>query len=601
MAGPVVVEDVNLRGGTASAAPKDHFHAAYIIFFLLGAGILLPWNSVITAVDYFEASYPGRHPDRVFPCAYMPAVLIGLLLVVRLGHLMPSSVRILGGFTTFLVALAIVMSFDPSSDNNAAAATAMPSPSSDGTDGSSNGLVGGGSGTVGGSSSSGTGSNNGDGDDDSGSFSEEGSDSGGSSVGFVVTCASMAAMGLGDALAQGSIYGLAGQLPPRYTQAIMAGNSASGVLISLLRVVTKAALPATLRGLRASAMLYFAITISIIGVCMVGYLALGRLPVIRYHQKVNGDGAQKSVVVIDSSVAWSPGDSDVGRGRGLIKGGRGGYTPVLGSSGEDRASSYGSAADLAGVATGYVDRHPALELEMAEQEAELASLARFQDAAGSDHPLTSAGGPPSMAGGGGKKVPGMSGAGYDEVGHYGEMTATLFGSSPAPSLNVYRLAWQLRDFAVVLMGTYLITLSIFPGCLAENMTSPALGDWYPILLILAFNVADLVGKALPGLIRVTLHARHVRSVLVPATLARAGFIPVFILAARGPAITTNEGFAFLATFALGASNGYVSTVAMMAAPLGVQPHEAEAAGMLMVLFLVVGLTLGVLAGLLWML
>ena len=41
---------------------------------------------------------------------------------------------------------------------------------------------------------------------------------------------------------------------------------------------------------------------------------------------------------------------------------------------------------------------------------------------------------------------------------------------------------------------YIVTLSIFPGFLAEDVSSDALGDWYPVLLITAFNAADLARR-----------------------------------------------------------------------------------------------------------
>jgi len=43
-----------------------------------------------------------------------------------------------------------------------------------------------------------------------------------------------------------------------------------------------------------------------------------------------------------------------------------------------------------------------------------------------------------------------------------------------------------------------ITLSIFPGVLAEDVHSAELGSWYPVALLAAFNVADWAGKSLPG-------------------------------------------------------------------------------------------------------
>ncbi|KAG6429588.1 hypothetical protein SASPL_107640 [Salvia splendens] len=70
-----------VRGDSESAAlllspnqvkiPRDTFHLAYIIYFTLGAGYLLPWNAFITAVDYFSFLYPDASVDRVFAVVYV--------------------------------------------------------------------------------------------------------------------------------------------------------------------------------------------------------------------------------------------------------------------------------------------------------------------------------------------------------------------------------------------------------------------------------------------------------------------------------------------------------------------------------------------------
>ena len=39
--------------------PPDKFKLVYIICILLGTGILTPWISVLTAVDYFKLKYPN--------------------------------------------------------------------------------------------------------------------------------------------------------------------------------------------------------------------------------------------------------------------------------------------------------------------------------------------------------------------------------------------------------------------------------------------------------------------------------------------------------------------------------------------------------------
>jgi hypothetical protein len=49
--------NVEIDGG-GGAGPVDHFKMAYLISALLGIGILIPWISVLNAVDYFKLKYP---------------------------------------------------------------------------------------------------------------------------------------------------------------------------------------------------------------------------------------------------------------------------------------------------------------------------------------------------------------------------------------------------------------------------------------------------------------------------------------------------------------------------------------------------------------
>ncbi|GJY08579.1 equilibrative nucleotide transporter 8-like protein [Tanacetum coccineum] len=55
---------------------KDPYNITYIIHFLLGAGYLVPWNSFITAVDYFQDIYPTKHVTK---CFLLQILMIGLV------------------------------------------------------------------------------------------------------------------------------------------------------------------------------------------------------------------------------------------------------------------------------------------------------------------------------------------------------------------------------------------------------------------------------------------------------------------------------------------------------------------------------------------
>jgi equilibrative nucleoside transporter 1/2/3 len=147
-------------------------------------------------------------------------------------------------------------------------------------------------------------------------------------------------------------------------------------------------------------------------------------------------------------------------------------------------------------------------------------------------------------------------------------------------------------------GVYVVTLAIFPGFLVEDITSDALGDWYPILLMATFNAADVVGKFMPTHPRL----REDGPTLLRAVSLRACFIPVFGACALGSNESLrSEGVIVTLTAALGLSSGYLATAAMVAAPKRVTQSEQEPAGTIMVFWLIGGLSVGALCGWLWLL
>ncbi|KAL3000303.1 hypothetical protein AAZX31_09G206100 [Glycine max] len=104
--------------------------------------------------------------------------------------------------------------------------------------------------------------------------------------GFYVTAGAVGLSGVADALVQGSIVGSAGELPDRYMQAVIAGTAASGVLVSALRIFTKAVYPQDASGLQKSANLYFSVSIVIVFLCMVFYNMVHKLPVMKYYKEL---------------------------------------------------------------------------------------------------------------------------------------------------------------------------------------------------------------------------------------------------------------------------------------------------------------------------
>jgi equilibrative nucleoside transporter 1/2/3 len=83
--------------------------AAYACYFLIGACLLAPWNALITAADYWQAIFPGRHVDRALTVAYLPACLALVTACLAWPERVPAPrARILVGFAGFAVVMAFV-------------------------------------------------------------------------------------------------------------------------------------------------------------------------------------------------------------------------------------------------------------------------------------------------------------------------------------------------------------------------------------------------------------------------------------------------------------------------------------------------------------
>lgn len=231
--------------------PRDTYHIAYIIHFLLGAGNLLPWNALITAVDYFGYLYPNEHVDKVFSVAYMSSsflVLILLMCWASCNKLPSFRMRMNLGFSLFVLVLMTAPMMDWICHENKTHA----------------------------------------------------------GFGFIVLA--VAVCGLADGLIGGSLIGAAGELPARFMQAIFAGTASSGVLVSILRIATKASLPSTPKGLQKSAHFYFIVSTFIIVVCLICCNLLDKLPVIQHYK-------QKRNMVFKNQISNFPDDVQISMSR----------------------------------------------------------------------------------------------------------------------------------------------------------------------------------------------------------------------------------------------------------------------------------------------
>ena len=77
----------------------------YASYLLLGLGTLTPWNTVITAADYFGERYPGYQVDRLFTIFYLPVNLIVLAFFIHIHDHVKQRLRIVAGLVAFTAAV----------------------------------------------------------------------------------------------------------------------------------------------------------------------------------------------------------------------------------------------------------------------------------------------------------------------------------------------------------------------------------------------------------------------------------------------------------------------------------------------------------------
>lgn len=301
---------------------------------------------------------------------------------------------------------------------------------------------------------------------------------------FYATIALLVVTGIADALVQGSLVGSAGELPARYMQAFVSGTAASGVIVSLLRIATKAALPQTPRGLRLSGNVYFGVTAAFLAFCIVAFNLVHKLPVMIYYRK---DKTHRLIVNSETE-------------------------PL--ASGRDLESEVNAPGNIL----------------------------TFPSAV--EQPLLD----------------------KDKLTHV-----------------LKQVKWVAGSITLI----YVVTLSIFPGFISEDVQSAALGNWYAVVLMTSYNVFDLIGKNLT-----TLYIPESINFMIGGSVGRLLFIPLFAACLHGPRIFRTEVPVFLLTSLLGISNGYFTSCLFIVGPKTVPLAEAETAGIVITVSLVLGLSIG---------
>ncbi len=170
------------------------------------------------------------------------------------------------------------------------------------------------------------------------------------------------------------------------------------------------------------------------------------------------------------------------------------------------------------------------------------------------------------------------------------------GAAADNGVSLRTILPQIWQMAFVVFLIFFVTLSLFPGITSELTSVKASlndGEWFGIIMIGLFDAGDLIGRTIPNWPRFIIRNELVITVLA---VLRVVFLPLFIAAARHDTIFTNDFYPVLIMIGFAISNGYLGTVAMMAAVDKVTAKEKELTGTGMVFFLTIGLTSGVWTG-----
>ncbi|XP_060651659.1 equilibrative nucleoside transporter 4 [Drosophila nasuta] len=477
-------------------APKDQRHAVYLALLAAGIGFVLPYNSFIIAADYWQARFPGRPVALDMSMTYIFVAFCTVLFNNIVLSLAPFQTRVLFGymvsFTTLIFVAVCEVAWHAFATNTA----------------------------------------------------------------YMVNMSAVALTAIGCTVQQSSFYGFASMLPKQYTQAVMAGESIAGFLVSSNRVVTKL----LINNDRVSTVIFFLTSTLYILFSYLLHVATINSPFVRYH------------VDACSKIVLRPDEQEIDGATSSTKYG------VLSMDGTTTTTSAGPHHSSVNATNTLSFSNPVYELSNPTAgESIIEGLGQLPDLPATPHePAT----PTTVA----FKV---------------EHVITPRRCRPSKLSDIregfvtrWRVAQVIYPYMVCIALAYCVTLSLYPGIEVE-ITSCALRSWMPVLLMFCFNTSDVVGKILA--------ARPYpwsRRQLVLLSGLRIVLVPMFLLccAPRHRPVISSETAPFLFTIALGISNGLAGSLPMMLAPAKVPGTLKEVTGNIMTLSYNIGLSAGSLIG-----
>ncbi|XP_015786955.1 equilibrative nucleoside transporter 4 [Tetranychus urticae] len=202
-----------------SSPPVDVYNGVYFGLLLAGVGFLLPYNSFVIAVDYFQDHFPGTPIMFDISFVYILSACLAVCINNLLVELVPLFWRINFGYILSFGTLTAVATFE---------IAFCP-------------------------------------------FTQ--------ATAYSLILSAVGVIAFGCTIQQSSFYGYTSMLPTRYTQAVMTGESAAGLIVSINRIVTKLVFSDE----RVNTLLFFGLSIVLIGCCIFIHNYLQKTAFVRYY------------------------------------------------------------------------------------------------------------------------------------------------------------------------------------------------------------------------------------------------------------------------------------------------------------------------------
>ncbi|CAG5073500.1 Similar to slc29a4: Equilibrative nucleoside transporter 4 (Danio rerio) [Cotesia congregata] len=465
--------------------PVDRYNFVYLALVLAGAGFLLPYNSFVIPVDYFQARYPGTTVIFDMSVVYITMAFFAVCANNILVETISLNTRIAFGYIVSFVTLNFVV------------------------------------------------------------ISEIWWELFGVATSYTINLIAVAVVSIGCTVQQSSFYGYTSMLPSRYTQAVMAGESLAGFWVSINRLVTKL----LINDERGNTSIFFILSITTILLCTFLYRLVRKTEFVQFYIHLCQERNKITLEPTEDIGLMDPLEQvDSSKGQyGILKLQT---SPLAVDSGADSNGAQYSAFSFS-------------------------------------NPVYEPNGPSGNS---------LSGTGPKyKVEDVVVMRGFSRNQSSKPWSGIKRgllarleVAKLIFPYMASIGVAYFVTLCLYPGIVSE-IISCKFESWMPVILMAAFNGADLLGKILASI-----SYEWTRTQLVYFSIARILLIPLFLLCAipRHAPILSSEIYPLLFSWLLGLTNGIVGSVPMIQAPSKVPEEHRELAGNIMTLSYTTGLTLG---------